>query len=94
MQRYKAVACHCFQGPRQIRLRLASDARHIIEMRLQGVARSSWPLAIRPLHDALIEDAFDRAESFINRPPGKREWSRWAKLLRRIMSRRRPSRAG
>jgi hypothetical protein len=35
--------------------------RHVIEMRAAGPALLSWPLAIRPLHNAAIEDCFDRA---------------------------------
>ena len=69
-----------------------SKLRHIIEMQVQGTARLSWPLAIRPLHNALIEDALDRAEAHTGRQPDKRNWSLWVKLLRRIMSRRRSAR--
>jgi len=63
--------------------------RHIIEMRVQGMERLSWPLAIRPLHDALIEDALDRAEVSTGGQPVKRNWSLWVRFLRRVMSRRR-----
>jgi hypothetical protein len=35
--------------------------RHTIEMSLVGSARLSWPVAIRPLHDALVEDALTKA---------------------------------
>lgn len=63
--------------------------RHTIEMRLRGAARLSWPLAIRPLHDALIEDALDRAQTGVGGHPDRRGWSPWVKLLRRIMRRRR-----
>jgi hypothetical protein len=35
--------------------------RHVLEMRAVGRARLSWPLLFRPLHNALIEDGFDRA---------------------------------
>lgn len=66
--------------------------RHVIEMRLQGMARLTWPLAIRPLHDALIEDAFDRAELYTGGQPAKRSWSPWVKFLRWAMSRRQPGR--
>ena len=61
--------------------------RHIIEMRVQGMARLIWPLAIRPLHDALIEDALDRAEACTGRQPARRSWSPWVKFLRRAMRR-------
>lgn len=61
--------------------------RHLIEMRVQGMARLIWPLAIRPLHDALVEDALDRAEVYTGGQPAKRGWSLWVKFLRRVMSR-------
>ncbi|MFZ5518044.1 MAG: SRPBCC family protein [Candidatus Zhuqueibacterota bacterium] len=61
---------------------------HTIEMQVQGIAWLSWQWVIRPLHDALIEDALDRAEHFIGGRPVKRKWSFWVKFLRRSMSRR------
>jgi hypothetical protein len=59
--------------------------RHVLILRLQGRARLAWPLAIRWLHDALIEDALDCAESYAaSVPAGPREWSLWVRLLRRL----------
>ena len=40
--------------------------RHTLEGRPTGWMRLGWPLVFRPLHDALIEDAFDRAEAQVN----------------------------
>lgn len=40
--------------------------RHTLEGRPTGWMRLGWPLAIRWLHDALIEDAFDRAEAQVS----------------------------
>lgn len=37
--------------------------RHDLDARPQGTMRLLWPLAVRRLHDALIEDALDRAEA-------------------------------
>ena len=65
--------------------------RHIIELQVQGMARLIWPLAICPLHDALLEDALDRAEVHTGGQPAKRSWSLWVKFLRRAMSRSRSS---
>jgi hypothetical protein len=61
--------------------------RHVIEMRLQGMAWLIWPLALCPLHDALMEDALDRAEVYTGGQPAKRGWSLWVRFLRRVMSR-------
>jgi hypothetical protein len=61
--------------------------RHTIEMQTTGRASLAWMLAIRPLHDALLEDLLDRADAFTGKQPPKREWSRRVKLIRRIMAR-------
>ena len=59
--------------------------RHMLVMRLKGAARLSWPLMFRWLHDALIEDALDRAESHAASAPLKqREFSSWVKMMRRL----------
>ena len=58
--------------------------RHTLVMRLRGLARLSWPLAFRWLHDALVEDALDRAEASCRLTPiKKRKWSWWVRVLRR-----------
>jgi hypothetical protein len=42
-----------------------------------------WPLAVRWAHDALVEDAFDRAEtSLAVGPAAPSSWSPWVRLLR------------
>ena len=64
------------------------DANHaVIRHVLEGVARGAvswaWLVVIRPLHDALVEDALDRAEYAVTgslaRPA---RWSLWVRLLR------------
>ncbi|MEU9608756.1 SRPBCC family protein [Streptomyces sp. NPDC048057] len=57
--------------------------RHVLAMDARGPARVSWPLVFRPLHDALLEDALDRAESALTgtvREPSR--WSPYVRLLR------------
>ena len=46
-------------SPESVRL------RHAIEMRIVGPAIFSWPLIFKPMHDALIEDALDKAEMYV-----------------------------
>jgi hypothetical protein len=59
--------------------------RHTLCMRVDGWARLSWPLFFRWLHDALIEDALDGAESHVaNSPTEFRQWSLWVRLLRHL----------
>ena len=36
--------------------------RHVLEIEAVGSARLTWPLVFQPMHDALLEDAFDKAE--------------------------------
>lgn len=68
--------------------------RHVIAGRLRGRMRWVWPLAIRWLHDALIEDLLDNAEreltGAVTRPA---RWSPWVRLLRRWLGRRPAGRA-
>ncbi len=51
--------------------------RHVLEGGTTGSMRVGWPLAFRWLHDALAEDALDRAEG---RPP--RRLGLWVRILR------------
>lgn len=69
----EATAAHCV-------------LEHRIEMRVQGLARLTWPLIIRPLHDALIEDALTQAQVALGNPAAaRRPWSTWVRLLRRLL---------
>ncbi len=57
--------------------------RHDLTARALGGTRLLWPLAIRSIHDAVVEDAFDRVhERFV---PGRQRtpWSPYVRLLRR-----------
>ena len=60
--------------------------RHTIDARITGIALISWPLAIRPLHDALLEDALAQAQASLGLTPVLTPWSAWVKLLRWLMS--------
>ena len=60
--------------------------RHVIDMRAKGPALLSWPLFFRPLHDACLEDCFDRATHSLGIPlPHPARWSIYVRLLRAIM---------
>ena len=63
--------------------------RHFLRMRAEGRALVTWPVVFRPLHDALIEDALDNAESHLGGTPPERRWSPWVRILRRALARRR-----
>ena len=55
---------------------------HVVEMTAAGWAVLGWVLALRPLHDALLEDCLDSAEERLlgRRPP--RRWTAWVRALR------------
>ncbi|HYD71071.1 hypothetical protein [Azospirillum sp.] len=67
---------------------------HTLEMVAAGPARFSWPLVFRPLHDALLEDALDKAERAFGGRPTAARWSLYVRALRRLLRRRRQGRAG
>jgi hypothetical protein len=62
--------------------------RHVVDVAPDGAARLLWPLVVRPLHDALLEDLLDRAETAVGGSPAPRAWSRRVRLLRWYIGRR------
>ena len=56
--------------------------RHRTQLQTRGLALVSWPFVIRPLHDALIEDALGNAERACGGTPPPRRWSLWVRVLR------------
>ncbi|MFD1149789.1 SRPBCC family protein [Saccharothrix hoggarensis] len=68
--------------------------RHTLTGRTSGLMRLGWPLAVRWLHDALIEDLFDNAAHAAGHPPVRpRRWSPWVRLLRAAARRRKVGQA-
>jgi len=64
--------------------------RHVIEGRPRRFMHLVWPLALRPLHDALVEDGLDRAEAAVTGQPWRpRPLSFRVQLLRRLVRPRR-----
>ncbi len=68
--------------------------RHSLAMRTSGTARLTWPLVFRPLHDALIEDAFAEAETALGLPRHEHPWSIGVRVLRWFAGGRRRARRG
>ncbi len=63
--------------------------RHVLDLRLSGWMRLGWPLAVRWLHDAVLEDLLDRAELAAGSGPQRpARWSPWVRLLQRLEVRR------
>ena len=58
-------------------------------MKTSGWATLKWVLAIRWLHDAFIEDAFDKVENNLSGSNKRTEWSKWVIFLRKAAARKR-----
>lgn len=75
-----------FQGTHFFEILPSGDAtllRHVIEAECRFGQWLRWIAAIRPLHNALVEDAFDRAQTALNGSPRKpAQWSAWVRFLR------------
>lgn len=66
-----------------------TELHHTLEMRLTGSAFLTWPLVIRPLHDALLEDSLDKiAAALSGEVWRRRKWSLFVRFLRRILARK------
>lgn len=64
--------------------------RHELKAELCGRMRLAWPVAVRWLHDALIEDLLDRAEAAVDGAVARpARWSPWVRLLRTAEQQRR-----
>jgi hypothetical protein len=63
--------------------------RHTIAGRASGAMLLAWPLLLRPFHDALLEDALDKAElALTGKVARPNRWSWWVRFLRRAAERR------
>ncbi|HUF18785.1 MAG TPA: SRPBCC family protein [Thermoanaerobaculia bacterium] len=96
--RFRFTAPRGFQGTHGLDLEVLPTGgvrlRHSLVMQAQGRARVTWPLLFRPLHDALIEDAFDRAERSLGLPSRERRWPVKVRVLRWILKRTSRRRSG
>jgi hypothetical protein len=80
-----------FDGHHALEVEATGDAccilRHQLVMRTHGLARLSWPLLFRPLHDALVEDALTLAQHNLGLRAQLRPWSIAVRALRALLSR-------
>ncbi|MEU7532206.1 SRPBCC family protein [Saccharothrix sp. NPDC042600] len=56
--------------------------RHVIRGHLTGWMRLGWPLAVRWLHDALLEDLLDDLSAQAGVEFRRARWSWWVRVLR------------
>ncbi|UVS78497.1 SRPBCC family protein [Actinokineospora sp. UTMC 2448] len=91
--RFRFTAPDGFDGYHELTAE-GAELRHELVMRARGLARLSWPLVFRPLHDALIEDAFDLACREMGVPHRPARWSAYVRLLRAVLRRMESRKAG
>jgi hypothetical protein len=65
-----------------------STMRHTAVVRATGVMWLRWPLALRWLHDALVEALLHRAAVQVGRRPNPIRYSPWVRLLRFVIERK------
>jgi hypothetical protein len=62
--------------------------RHVVDAECGLDTWVKWRLLIEPMHDALIEDAFDKAEKRLQGTlAGRKRWSLWVRILRGLRRR-------
>ena len=59
-----------------------TEIKHTIDMNTSIKATLIWTLAIRWLHDAYIEDAFDKVEKQFSTIKNEYKWNIWVRFLR------------
>ncbi|GAA5168128.1 hypothetical protein GCM10023321_61770 [Pseudonocardia eucalypti] len=61
--------------------------RHVISGRPLGLGNLAWPLAIRWLHDCVLEELLDNAGRAVGDPPARpARWSPWVRFCRRVIA--------
>lgn len=65
-----------------------TEIKHTIDMTVSGKDLLLWAFAIRWLHDAFMEDAFDKVENHLMNSAKRSEWSLWVGFLRMQLKRK------
>jgi hypothetical protein len=65
-----------------------TEIKHTIEMNTKGTGTLKWIFGIRSLHNALIEDGFDKLESNFFEQQKESEWNLWVKFLRKQIAKK------
>jgi len=83
IHRFELKSCN---GLRNLESRqVKTEITHIIDMKTTGIGILLWFFFIRPLHNALLEDAFDKIENHFLVEKKRMNWNVWVRFLRRIM---------
>tara|TARA_R110000868_G_scaffold166151_1_gene400088 strand:+ start:5817 stop:6311 length:495 start_codon:yes stop_codon:yes gene_type:complete len=76
-----------FNGIHKFEIRELSDKqtelKHTIDMNTEGKATLKWLFVIRSLHNALLEDGFDKLENIFSNEKRHSEWNIWVKMIRK-----------
>lgn len=79
-----------FNGTHEFRIQEVSqhqtEIKHLLQVNTSFVATFQWYLFIRWLHDALIEDAFDKVENHFSSKKKVSSYSVWVKLWRWLLA--------
>ncbi len=68
--------------------------RHVLEAECDAKTWLKWKVVVEPVHDALLEDALDRAERTLHgRIEKPASWSLWVRGLRHLLAKRRQKKA-
>ncbi|NKI32957.1 hypothetical protein [Croceivirga thetidis] len=59
---------------------------HTIDMTTSGKGTLLWVFGIRSLHNALIEDAFDKMENHFSSEKKSTPWNLWVRILRSVLA--------
>jgi hypothetical protein len=62
-----------------------TEIKHTIDMNTSLKATLIWSLAVRWLHDAYIEDAFDKVEKQFSNVKNAYQWNIWVRFLREVL---------
>jgi hypothetical protein len=63
-----------------------TELTHTIDMTTSGTGTILWLVVIRWLHDALMEDLFDKIENQFHDKHKRTAWSLWVKFLRKTLN--------
>lgn len=81
-----------FHGTHELRVKTISkdvtEISHKIEMSTSLKASFFWVFIVKWLHDALIEDAFDKVENYFYNNKKTTKYNPWVKLLREAYKRK------
>ncbi len=66
-----------------------TEIKHTIDMNTTGKGTLIWFFAIRSLHNALIEDGFDKLENKFSDNQKSTEWNLWVRFIRKQIAKKR-----